>query len=354
MAEPQFENILIVRTDRIGDVVLALPLIDALRSAYPSARISFLVRLYTKALVEGHEHVSTILTYDHSNGPKSFWSMLSEIRKEKFDLAIVAYPRFRIAFLLWLAGIPARVGTGYRWYSFLLNRRVYEHRKSGAKHEFELNLSLLRVLGDWDFSALRPRISISQQAQRAAVAERERLGLRVDEAFAILHPGSGGSARDWSPVNFGKLARELNKEGLRVVVTGVESEENLVNEVVKHAGDGSLVSLGRLNLQELAAFIQSASVFVSNSTGPLHIAAAVGTPVVGFYPPIPACRPERWGPVTDAKAVFVPDRDRCRRCKGGPCQGVECMDQIEVPHVMEAIHALLKSRTTNVKTSEAW
>lgn len=353
MAEPQFKNILIVRTDRIGDVVLTLPLIDALRSAFPSPRISFLVRSYTKALVDGHEHVSTILTYDQSDGLKSFRLVLSEIRKERFDLAVVAYPRFRIALLMWLAGVPVRVGTGYRWYSFLFNRKVYEHRKTGAKHEFELNLSLLRALGSWDFSALRPRMSISRQALRAAVAERQRLGLRDNEAFVILHPGSGGSARDWSPVNFGKLARELPKEGLKVVVTGAVSEENLVNAVIEHAGGGVLLSLGRLNLQELSAFIQSASVFVSNSTGPLHIAAAVGTPVVGFYPPIVACRPERWGPVTDTKAVFVPDRQRCKRCKGGACQGNECMDQIEVPQVMSAIHALLKSRATNVKATTA-
>ena len=252
MAEPQFENILIVRTDRIGDVVLTLPLIDALRSAYPSARISFLIRSYTKALVEGHEHVSTILTYDQSNGPKSFWNVLSEIRKEKFDLAIVAYPRFRIALLLWLAGVPVRVGTGYRWYSFLFNRKVFEHRRTGAKHEFELNLSLLRVLGDWDCSALRPRISISPQAQRAVVVERQRLGLRKSEPFVILHPGSGGSARDWSPVNFGKLARELDKEGVRVVVTGIESEENLVNAVMEHAGGSALVSLARVTRHALA------------------------------------------------------------------------------------------------------
>jgi ADP-heptose:LPS heptosyltransferase len=94
-------------------------------------------------------------------------------------------------------------------------------------------------------------------------------------------------------------------------------------------------------LKELAAFIGSARLFISNSTGPLHIAAAVGTPVIAFYPPIRECSQRRWGPLTEKKMLFTADNALCERCKGGPCQGNDCMDQITVDRVVQAARKLL-------------
>lgn len=97
-------------------------------------------------------------------------------------------------------------------------------------------------------------------------------------------------------------------------------------------------------LKVLAAFLGNAELFVSNSTGPLHIAAATGTPVIAFYPPILACSPRRWGPLSDRKAVFMADNVVCPRCKGGPCQGNDCMDQIKVGEVLNAARNLISRK----------
>lgn len=341
MQNSKYKNILICRTDRIGDVVLTLPLIEVLRRESPFARITFLARSYTQDIVQGQAGLDSVVLYDQPEERKPFFSMLSELRRAQYDLAIVAFPRFRVALLLWLARIQTRIGSGYRWYSFLFNKRVYEHRKTAEKHELGFNLSLPRELGYRIPSDVRPTISIPAKARDAASAERERLGITGRDTVAILHPGSGGSARDWSTHNFGHLAIELNSLGWKVVVTGATGEEKLADEVIEISAGVAQSSVGRLSLKELGAFIESVDLFVSNSTGPLHIAAAVGTPVIGFYPPILACSPNRWGPVTDAKVVFVPERANCEMCKGGPCRASVCMDQIIVGKVVEAAEKLV-------------
>lgn len=350
MREREFENVLIVRTDRIGDVVLTLPMVPALHAKFPGRRISMLLRSYTQELVDGFAGLDSILTYDDSGKPKPYSALVSELRQRRFDLVFVVHPTFRLALLMFLARIPIRVGTGYRWYSFLFNRRVFEHRKTAEKHEAEYNLSLLRAVGCDVRGVPSISLGISEDARDAAAQGARRVGTQMSSKLVVLHPGSGGSARDWSARNFGDLARALTKDGFSVTVTGSSSERSLVDEVVRMSGGTATALAGIFSLKELAAFISSARLFVSNSTGPLHIAAVVGAPVIAFYPPIRECSPLRWGPLTDKKTVFVADNGLCERCKGGPCQGNDCMDQITVDRVLEAAQKLLSEGGTKNKS----
>ena len=332
------QNILVVRTDRIGDVILTLPTIEALKLNLPNAHIAMLLSSYTASLVEG---IADVLTYNREIALKPFFEMLAELRRARFDVAVVAFPRFRIALLLWLAGIPLRIGTGYRWYSFLFNRKIFEHRKNVEKHEAEYNVSLLKGLGCTVSSMPEVKLVISQQERKTASDIRHSLGISDIDCLILLHPGSGGSARDWKPENFAHLATALKKRGYYVVVTGGKAEAELVQSVAQDAGEGVKAFVSYLSLKEFAAFIQTAKLFVANSTGPLHIAAAVGTPVIGFYAPVHVMSPKRWGPLTDKKVIFVPDPALCSQCKGGECIGNKCMEQIEVDQVMESAVKLI-------------
>ncbi|MBI5463734.1 MAG: lipopolysaccharide heptosyltransferase II [Ignavibacteriales bacterium] len=342
MKNSHWRHILVVRTDKIGDVVLTLPLLSALSKALPQSRIDALVQSHTQELVEGAEGVSGVLSYDEKGRMKPLRSMWRELRRQKFDAAVVAYPRARVALLLWLAGIPVRVGSGYRWYSFLFNRRVYEHRKTAERHEAEYNVSLISGLGFEAGPMTPPRIQLSGDEKAEARKLWTQLGLRSQKPLAILHPGSCGSARDWKPERFVELATSLRERFFQVVMTGSGSEREFIERLAKESG--ALVLAGSLTLRSLAAFIETASVFVSNSTGPLHMAAAVGTPVVAFYPPVKAMSPARWGPLAERKRIFVPSPEKCPLCKGGACRSNVCMDQIEVPNVVEAIQTLLAER----------
>jgi heptosyltransferase-2 len=337
LEEQRLQNILVVRTDRIGDVILTLPTVEALKSNFPAARVAMLVRSYTSGLAEG---IAEILLYDRDGTLKPFFEMLRELRCLRFDAAVVAFPRPRIAILLWLAGIPMRIGTGYRWYSFFFNRRIYEHRRTVEKHESEYNLSLLHVLGCKVSSTPKVHLVFSGQEKKAAANVRRELGISDTNKLALLHPGSGGSAHDWKPERFAQLATELSKRGFSIVITGGRTETEIVSRVVKEAKETIRSYISTLSIKEFGAFIQTAQVFVSNSTGPLHIAAAVETPVIGFYPPVRVMSPKRWGPLTEKKVIFVPDPVKCPRCKGGECRGNECMDQIEVSQVIGAVEKL--------------
>ena len=125
MKQQRLQNILVARTDRIGDVILTFPTVEALKSNFPNTRVTMLVSSYTSTLVEG---IASTLLYSRDEKPRPFFEMLREIQNAHFDVVLVAFPHFRIALLLWLAGIPLRIGTGYRWYSFLFNKKIYEQR----------------------------------------------------------------------------------------------------------------------------------------------------------------------------------------------------------------------------------
>lgn len=337
-------KILLIRTDRLGDLILTLPMLPVLSRSFPVARISMLVSNYSAEILNYNRYLEEVLVYDNSSAPIPLLDLRRSLRVRVFDAAIVVHPTFRLALIVFLASIPIRIGTGYRWYSFLFNRKVYEHRRDSKRHESEYNLNLLSALG------LRPSAPPEFPLEISpASVERVRwlcksYSIGEYDPFIVIHPGSGGSARDWSPANFGRLAARCIEELMvKVVVTGVKGEEEVVEQTMNHIPRGAVNLVQQLGLSDLVALVQRSALVVSNSTGPLHIAAAVGTPVIGLYPPIRECSPQRWGPYTAKKRVFVPDRNLCPRCQGRECEAADCMDQITVDEVFSAAKEFLTS-----------
>ncbi len=327
-----FSNILVCRTDRIGDVVLTLPVVNALRDFYPNSRITFLASEYTSEILQGHKAIDEVMIYKPD---ENVFQLAKRLRQKRFDLAVVVFPVFKIALALWLARVPVRVGTGYRFFSFLFNKRVFEHRKYAQRHEVEYNLDLIKRLGI-EVDEVRFDIFIPQSALEKVEQILAKHGLSK-ENYIVVHPGSKGSARDLKPSRFREMVKKLADEGFKVVVTGSEDEKELVKYV---CGDTENVFdfSGLFNLKELSALIKFASIFISNSTGPIHIASAVGTPVVGFYPPIKVMSPRRWGPYTKDKIIFVPDVPfECKKCVGEKCEFYDCMDLISIDEVVKSV-----------------
>lgn len=351
-------RILVVRTDRLGDMVLTLPMLAALRRCFPRAHLALLLRRYTAGIVEGNPYVDALIWYDgNGGGVVPFREMARTLRAGRFDAAVVVYPTGRLAWLMFLSGIPVRVGTGYRVYSFLFNRRVFEHRKDARRHELEYNLGLLKVLGCTPAGEPELEVAVAPDAAAAAESLLRSAGVDPLRPYAVLHPGSGGSARDWSARNFRELALRLRgRDGIQIVVTGSRAERGLAASVTGGDGTGGVSVAGLLEVRELAALLKRASLFVSNSTGPLHLAVAVGTPVVGLYPPHPAMSKARWGPYRGRNRVLVPDRPAdCTDCVRHPEAGCPCMDSITVDAVHAAARELLTGRpaTSEVDTRHA-
>lgn len=323
-------NILIVRTDRIGDVVLSLPLARIIKQYYPKAKVSFLVREYTKTLVENNHFVDEVIVLQEDSSKILIDKNVEQLKKKKFDTAIIVYPTFKIALLIFLAGIKNRIGSGYRLYSFLFSEKVYEHRKDALKHELEYNLSLLSKLGIEHSGGIN-NVSFDLDVNKSSLNKVESLlssfGINDKAKFVIIHPGSGGSAVDLPIEKFLELIKLLTDEKIKVVLTGSESEKEICNKLSLNEYVFNLA--GRLNLDELIALISKSSLLVANSTGPIHIAAALNKFTFGFYPKVKVCSAKRWGPYTDKKFIYEPEIE-CDNCTVEQCAKLNCMSSINI------------------------
>ncbi len=346
MIEPK--NLLLVRTDRIGDVVLSLPLARLVKKRYPGCRITFLLRNYTSALAENHPYIDDILILHESKDGPMIGANIKAIASRKFDSAVIVYPTFVTALIIYLSNIKNRIGTGYRWYSFLFNRKVYAHRKYADKHELEFNVDLLKMFGIED--KVTPEevkydlLPDPQSLQRVDNFLTES-GINADKPLIIMHPGSGGSAVDWPAARFRELAELMSGSlNANIVVTGSKSEEELCGKLIVSGNMKNLA--GIFDLKEMIALISKADVFIANSTGPIHIAAALGKQTIGFYPKILACSQERWGPYSAKRLIFTPQID-CSNCSREQCEKKDCMNSIKAVDVYNEIEKIFTAIAKN-------
>ncbi len=341
-----YQHILLIRTDRIGDVILTTPAISLLRNNYPEARISFLTREYTAPLLEHHLDLDHIVIYDpddlHS-GIRGITRLSRILRNEKVDLAILFHPIPSLATALFLSYIPHRIGTGYRWYSFLFNHRVYEHRKYGLRHELEYNLYLLH-----DFVKEIPspgeiqfRFSVDDELKKLQDEAVTKLG--VSGRYGVIHPGSGGSAPNLPPEMFTRIILYLlQNTDIRIILAGNREEKELLLNIEHQAGrDKIFISAGEWNLETYMAIISASEFFISNSTGPLHIARAYDIPLLAFYCPAIPCSPERWGPYHRSESVIEPDIEPCKTCNIDKCPHGNCLSHIRWETIEKKLGELL-------------
>ena len=316
---------LLSRTDRLGDLILSTPVATALKQNFPQAEVHFLARPKVAEILRIHPHVDGVIEYEAGNSASN---LAAQLCAYKCDVVLALFPRPQLAWTFYRAGIPVRIGTGFRWYSPLFTHRVFEHRKDARRHEAEYNLQLLRPLGltpgpvefHYHFSPLQDEQIRSKLA-----------ACGIPERFVVLHPGSGGSARDWPLESFAALAHYLDAEcRLQVVLTGSSNEKPLAQFIRQRAQAKPIDLAGRLTLIELAALLRHAALFVSNSTGPLHLAVMMQTPVMAFYPPITACRPERWGPYGRHGDVMMSRTEECFDCRRTRERTCQCMRDIAV------------------------
>jgi heptosyltransferase-3 len=337
------KNLLIVRTDRIGDVVLSLPLASIIKKHIPDCKITFLVRSYTKPLVENHPDVDHVIILEESRHKIPVRPNVVNVSKHKYDSAVIVYPTFVTALIIYLSGIRNRIGTGYRWYSMLFNQKVFEHRKYAEKHELEYNVNLLSKFGIEE--VVHPgEVEFNLKPDETSKGKIKDLLLRSDlnlsEPIIIIHPGSGGSSVDLPQMKFralvGKIYDNLTKN---IILTGNDREKYLCENLKIRTGILNLA--GMLSLSEIIALIDKCSIFISNSTGPIHIAAALGKYTIGFYPRIAACSERRWGPYTDKKVIFSPGI-KCSDCTREQCSRLDCMNSIEVNDIFYETEKIYK------------
>ena len=330
-------RLLVVRSDRIGDLVLTLPMVAALRRAYPGASVTGLLAPRVAPLA-----ACTDLFHEVLEDPGDLLGLAGRLRDGAFDLAVFPYAKPRLALAAWLAGIPRRVGNGLRVYSPLFTDRVRVHRSRPPLHEADYCLRLLEPLGlpeahapQEDVPALRP----SPPGAGADLAGD--LGLEP-AGFVLVHPGGGGSAGRPDPETFATLAaraRDLMLPDAPIVVTSGPGEEPLVARCVKALPEARPLPPPK-DLPELVALTSQAGLFLAGSTGPLHVAAASGAPTIGFYPWKASQTAERWSPRGPRAVTVSPPRQGCAACQAGTCTAPACFGRIPPEAVARAVREL--------------
>lgn len=331
IALPDNARILVIRPDRIGDVVLSTPVLVSLRAARPGWQIAMLVRPMIAPLLEGHPAIDELLTLETNDKPS--WNntaaLADTMRNKKFDAALHLYSDFWISLAVWRAGVPVRVGPASKLARIFYNTALPQRRSRGERHEADYNLDLLAPLGIPPLRETMLPVTPGAIGAAAGLIDPSRKNIGV-------FPGMGGSARNWKPERYARLIDILSADGNNVILMGGAADAKTVEAVA--AGCASTPKrFAGTSIKELAAFIQKLDLFVAPSTGPLHIAGAVGTPAVGIYCPIRVCLPRRWGPIGTGDTALCPAVPVCETCVNERCPYWDCMDRLTTDDVAAAV-----------------
>lgn len=325
-----FLHILICRTDNIGDVVLTLPLAGYLKRRYPGATIDFLCRGYAAPVVRQCRFVDRVIEVETLDDPQAFFAASG------IDTVLFVFPDRRLARAAQRAGIRNRVGTSHRLYHWInCNKLAHFSRVHSELHEAQLNFALLRPLGIRFTPALDDIPALFGLS--APRLEQVDALLAPYDFNLILHPKSNGNGREWPLAHYAALARLLQDDpAIRIWITGSAAEGALLQEagaaLLEAPNVGNLC--GRFDLAGLSALIGAADGLVASGTGPLHIAAALGGPALGLFPPIKPIDPARWGAL-GARARSLCATRACGHCKDSAA--CRCMDAITPAQVAAVV-----------------
>lgn len=333
----KLNTFLLSRTDGIGDVMLTLPLAVFLKRLFPGCRVIFLGSSYTRAIVEACTAVDTFVDYTTLSANRaSAGKVLAELNA---DAILHVFPRKEVAWLAKAAGIPLRIGTSHRWFHWFTCNRLLNFRRKGSQlHEAQLNLNLLTpLLGQASIPSVEVLSGVLTLSPSGLLPESVATLIKPDKINIILHPKSKGSAREWGEANFSQLIALLPSDRYSFFITGSAAEGELLSAFLRKHSATVTDLTGKLTLDELITFISRCQALVACSTGPLHIAAALGVPAIGIYPPIRPMHPGRWAPLGRYTKVFVSDGS-CNDCrKSKQCHCIESISPNEVAGYIKTV-----------------
>jgi len=345
-----YRNILLILLAPIGDTLFATPAIRALRRAHPEARLSAIVWPTNRAVLENNPDVDQLLLHPTGKDWPRVLTFFAGLRGQHFDLALHFAPfhdYYRV-----LAGIPSRLMLPVPWLFWLLPHRNRRWRQLHARDHY---LEILRPLGLHEPRERRLVLNVSGRQEAFAERYLAENGHRHGELLVGVHAGASGfsGSKRWSPEGFASVARELGcSSHVRLVFFGSEADRAL-SEAVVQAGvpDGYIDACGGLSLSETIGLLSRLDLFMGNDSGPMHLAAALGVPVVGIYGPTSILNFHPIGPRVrvvfgsrpcPANYGFIGSRPVWSR---QACRG-ECLDSIDPGQVLAAAQELLTAAST--------
>ena len=354
MTALNWDNVLLLQTSFLGDTVLTLPLIDELRRRFPVKKLTLVCQPQGRELLQDHPAIDEIIVDDKKNEDRG-WSGLrakaGALKAKKFTLALTPHKSLRSALLLYWARIPCRIGFRQSKGWFLFQRRV---TRESARHDVDRNLGILRAFGlDVEDCERALYLPVSAVVEEAVGQKLRALGVADHELVVGVNPGSVWPTKRWSAIGFADLITLLKKQWKCQILLFGGPEDAAVEEVQKHCGGDAINLVNRISLRELPAAIGRCAVFVTNDSGPMHIAVGRKVPTVAIFC---ATTPELGFYPYSADAVVIQRELSCRPCSshGGrrcPLGHAHCITQIPVARVLEAVHKLIPSSGTATRAA---
>lgn len=338
-------RILIVQTAFIGDCVLTTPLISAVRGLFPRPdnEIAILISPLGRGIFADNPHIDELIIYDKRSSEKGFGAfrrLAEHLRNCRFDLAILPHRSFRTGLLCKMAGIEKRVGFAKSSGVFFYTDKVI---RDNTLHEAERLLQLAKHFGEISDSI--PTELYPNEADKLA-AERFLNSQKIDpEKALVVAPGSVWATKRYPPESYAQVIEILIDSGYfdRAVIIGGGDDMVIAERILEPCGERAISAIGMGNIMASAALIGRCGALIGNDSAPVHIAAAMKTPVVAIFGP--TIKKFGFTPYFDVSAVVEPDCDlKCRPCSGhgkAKCATHECMHSIPPQKVVDAVIELL-------------
>ena len=334
-------KVLVRAPNWIGDAVMAIPALEAIRRVRAKDEICVLARPAMADLFAGQAFADRLLPFDFRGRHRGWLGrerLAAELRKERFDVAVLLQNAFEAAWLAWRAGIPERIGYARDARGPLLTKAIRVPRAGEIpKHESHYYLELLRRAGwaDPPREVPRIRLAILDEARADAESALRRAGTREHSWRCAIAPGASyGAAKCWPPERFAQLADRLISEcGADVIFFGSPGEKEISDRIRSKMNLPAVSMVGQTSMREFAALLASCSLFIGNDSGAMHVAAAVGLPVIGIFG---STDPDGTAPLTE-QFKLVREPVSCSPCFLRQCPvDHRCMTRIGVDRVFEA------------------
>lgn len=324
------EKILVIKPSSLGDVVHSLPFLNVLRDRFPRSEIHWIIAKGFEGLLEGHPMINRLLIINKNEWKKiknvkdtisELRSLFKSLKKEKFDIVADLQGLLRSGVLTAATGASVRVGFKEAREGSSI---FYTHRVEGGKdiHAVDRYLKIAKFLG-CDIADVCFPLPLSFDFSRVTQ-------YLPDKEYAVLVPGARWKTKKWPPEKFGELASRLP---MKFLVVGGKSDTDISNKVVNSSKGNAISIAGKTNIKELIEIMRKAKFVVSNDSGPMHIAAAIGVPVFAIFGPT---NPLRTGPYGKGH-IIIREGVECSPCYKRSCRDIKCMEMIGVKEVADII-----------------
>ena len=337
----KFERILVVNVNWLGDVIFAIPVFKALRAQYPQARISCLAVPRVKEILQCVPQIDDIINYDEKGKDRGIlrkFALIQSLRREKFDAVFLLHGSWSRALLMFLAGIPVRVG-----YETKKGRRLLTHAVKllgGDTHKADHYLNVVESFGV-SSNDRTSELSVPQSAKDEITRILFGVGIEAGEKFVVVHTSGNWDLKRWPQQNWAQLIRILTQDlRIKVVISEGPNELNWANVIATQSQANPIVLAGQTNLQQLMALLERATLVISADSGPLHIASCVSQNIVGIYGPT---MPSTTGPRGKAKVNILHKDVGCNRasCYYSACPDNVCMKAVTISDVVDCVRELI-------------